>query len=280
MKLQNETAIVTGATSGIGKKIAEHFLNEGCKVAICSRNEENVTNTVEELKGKFGNAIVGFPCDVADASSVKSFVDTIAKTFGSIRILVANAGIAGLYGPFVKIPYDQLGQNMDLVLGTILRGTLNSIAAVLPYMIQQKYGRIVTLSGGGAGRPLTHMTTYSAAKGGVLAFSKCLALELTEQSEDIKLNIFQPGMIRTGLTTKAAIVPGWMDAENIQKETDLVLQYLGGNITEATRKVIPFVLPSCKANGKVILGFSLLKLIRGAMKLKKLQKQSMKSLKD
>ncbi|OLS15702.1 MAG: 3-ketoacyl-ACP reductase [Promethearchaeota archaeon CR_4] len=162
---------------------------------------------------------------------------------------------------------------MDLVIGTILRGTLNSISAVLPYMIQQKYGRIVTLSGGGANRPLTHMTTYSAAKGGVVAFSKCFAMELAEQTEDIKLNIFQPGMIRTDLTTKPDVVPEWMDEEKVVKMADLALKYMGSDITEATRKVIPFVLPSCKANGKLFSGFSLLKLIRGAMKLKKMKKR-------
>ncbi len=273
MLLQNETAIVTGGTSGIGKKIVEHFLNEGCKVAICSRNESNVTKVVTEFKAKFGDAITGFPCDVADAVSVKNFIDNVARTFGSIRILVANAGLAGLYGPFANIPYDQLGPNMDAVIGTILRGTINTISAVLPFMITQKYGRIVTLSGGGADRPLTHMTTYSAAKGGVVAFSKCLALELAERSENIKINIYQPGMLRTGLTTHSEIVPGWLDVNIVHQQSDLALQYLGGDLEISTSKVLPYVLPSCTKNGTSFRGFSVRKIIRGAMRLKKVMKQ-------
>ena len=67
------------------------------------------------------------------------------------------------------------------------------ISAVLPQMKSQGYGRIVTLSGGGADRPIDNMTIYSASKGGVLAFSKCLAVELGRRRDDIKLNIFQPG---------------------------------------------------------------------------------------
>ncbi len=273
MQLQNETAIVTGATSGIGKKITEHFLQEGCKVAICSRNESNVVKTVEEFKAKFGNAILGFPCDVADTASVQKFVENAASQLGSVRILVANAGTAGLYGPFANLPQDQLSHNMDLVIGTILRGTINTIAAVLPHMIKQKYGRIVTLSGGGADRPLTYMTTYSAAKGGVVAFSRCLAQELAERDEDIKINIYQPGMLRTGLTTQSEIVPGWLDVETVHKQSDLVLQYLGGDIETSTNKVLPYVLPSCTQNGKSFRGFSVRKIIRGAMRLKKIQKQ-------
>jgi NAD(P)-dependent dehydrogenase (short-subunit alcohol dehydrogenase family) len=272
MRLQNETAIVTGGTSGIGKKITQLFLQEGCKVAICSRNESNVVKTVDEFRIKFRDKILGFPCDVADTTSVKIFVDRVASQFGSVRILVANAGLAGLYGPFANIPYDQLGPNIDAVIGTILRGTLNTISAVLPHMIKQKYGRIVALSGGGADRPLTHMTTYSAAKGGVVAFSKCLALELAVRSEDIKINIYQPGMLRTGLTSHSEIVPGWLDPDTVHKQSELALQYLGGDLEVSTHKVLPYVLPSCKQNGTSFRGFSVRKLIRGAMRLKKVQK--------
>ncbi|MHA2287885.1 MAG: SDR family NAD(P)-dependent oxidoreductase [Promethearchaeota archaeon] len=70
MKMINETAIVTGSTSGIGKKIAELFLKEGCKVAICSRNETNVNQTVAEFKKQFGDHVIGVACDVSDPEAV------------------------------------------------------------------------------------------------------------------------------------------------------------------------------------------------------------------
>src|SRR5271157_3840497 len=239
MRMQNETAIITGGTSGIGKQITAHFLAEGCKVAICGRNEQTVNDTVAEFAEKYKDAITGFACDVTDPDSVKDFVDSAASALGSIRIAIPNAGVAGMYGPFDHIPYDELSANESLVIGTILMGTMNTVAAVLPYMIQQKYGRIITLSGGGADRPLTHMTTYSAAKGGVVAFSKCLALELKMRLEDIKINIYAPGMIRTGLTNHANVVPNWMDVETVRQQSDLALQYIGTDLSASTSKVIP-----------------------------------------
>jgi 3-oxoacyl-[acyl-carrier protein] reductase len=97
--MKNETAIVTGSTSGIGKKIAELFLKEGCKVAICSRNEDSVQKTTSEFQEKFGDSVTGFTCDVSDLATLKSIVDKTVDAFGSIRILVANAGLILTYGP-------------------------------------------------------------------------------------------------------------------------------------------------------------------------------------
>ncbi|MCJ7647582.1 MAG: SDR family NAD(P)-dependent oxidoreductase, partial [Candidatus Lokiarchaeota archaeon] len=100
MKMKNETAIVTGSTSGIGKKIAELFLREGARVAICSRNEEKVNQTLAEFKEEFGDSVIGVPCDVSDPAALKVLVDKTVEAFGSIRILVANAGFNLTYGPF------------------------------------------------------------------------------------------------------------------------------------------------------------------------------------
>ena len=136
----------------------------------------------------------------------------------------------------------------------------------------QQYGRIITLSGGGADRPLTHMTIYSASKGGVVAFSKCLAEELKANPEDIKLNLYLPGMFKTGLTSGVKPVPNWNDQETLEKDTDIAIGFMGGNISKSTAKVIPYVLPSCKDTGKLFRGFSLPKLILGAMKLQKYMK--------
>jgi 3-oxoacyl-[acyl-carrier protein] reductase len=75
----NETAIITGSTSGIGKKIAELYLREGCKVAICSRNDDKVNDTLAEFKKEFGDSVIGMPCDVSDPNAVKSLVDKCPK---------------------------------------------------------------------------------------------------------------------------------------------------------------------------------------------------------
>ena len=273
MQMANETAIITGSTSGIGKKIAAIFLKEGCKVTICSRNEQKVNETVSEFKETYKEKVIGIPCDVSDIESIKNVVEKTIKEFGSIRILVANAGLNTTYGPFEYLSPSQVASDAQTVLGTNLIGTINAITTVLPYMIPQKYGRIITLTGGGADRPLPHMTLYSASKGGVVSFSKCLAEELKESHEDIKINIFQPGMIETNLGKNTKLVEGWKEEEEFRRETVQVHQYIGTNIDESCPKIIPYVLPSCKANGKSFRGFSLVKMIWGGRKLQKMQKK-------
>ncbi|MFX1315836.1 MAG: SDR family oxidoreductase [Promethearchaeota archaeon] len=273
MSMKNETAIVTGSTSGIGKKIAELFLREGCKVSICSRNETHVKSTLSEFQEKFGDSVIGFPCDVSEPVALKKLVDETIETFGSIRILVANAGLSLTYGPFGYLSLEQVSSEAKIIIGTNLMGMMYSIAAVLPQMIKQKYGRIVTISGGGADRPIPNMTIYSASKGGVIAFSKCLAEEFKEGGNDLKINIFHPGMQRTNLTKVSKIVEGWKDEETLKYEMDLVLKYVAGDIEESCSKVIPYVLPSCKANGIVFKGFSIMKLIKGFRKLNKARKE-------
>ena len=269
----NETAIVTGSTSGIGKKIAELFLKEGCKVAICSRNETNVNQTVTEFKKQFGGSVIGIPCDVSDPVAVKNLIDKTIEAFGSVRILVANAGVNLTYGPFQYLPLDQVNSDAIKIIGTNLIGALNSISAVLPQMIKQKYGRIISFSGGGADRPMENMTIYSASKGGVVAFSQCLAKELDKTENDIKINIFQPGMIKTNLYN-VTLIEAWKDKKTYDFEMELLEKYAMTDVEKSSMTVIPYALPTCKDNGKSFRGFPLAKMIRGFMKVSKEMKRA------
>ncbi len=272
--MKNETAIITGSTSGIGKKIAELFLKEGCKVTICSRNESIVNKTVSEFQETFGDSIIGQTGDVFDVTLMKNVVEKTIDAFGSIRILVANAGINLTYGPFENMIHrpEEILSDTQKMLATNLIGVVNSISTVLPHMINQGYGRIITVGGGGGGdRSVPHMTLYSASKGGALAFSKCLATELKEREDDIKLNIFLPGMIKTNLAKNIKVVEGWKTEEEFRGDSSLALKYLGTNIEESCSNVIPYAIPKCKANGKVFRGFSILKMIRGGRKYQKAQ---------
>jgi short-subunit dehydrogenase len=279
MRMKGETAIVTGATSGIGKKIAELFLNEGCKVTICSRNESNVNNTVSEFQEKFGDSVIGLVCDVSDVAAIKKVVDKTYDAFSSIRILVANAGLNLIYGPFENMIQEpeKIVSDTQVMLATNLIGVINSVSTVLPYMIEQGYGRIITIGGGGGDRPVPHMTLYSASKGGVMAFSKCLATELKERDDDIKLNIFLPGMIDTNLEKNVRVIESWKDEKSFRHETSLVFSYIGTDIEKSCSKVIPYILPTCKANGKMFRGFSIMGMMRGGRKLQKALKEQEKS---
>jgi len=277
--MKGETAIITGSTSGIGKNIAELFLKEGCKVTICSRNESSVNKTVSEFKKDFNDSVIGQTCDVSDVAAMKKVVEKTLSEFGSIRILVANAGINLVYGPFENMIQEpeKIVNDTQVLLATNLIGVINSISSVFPYMMKQGYGRIITVGGGGGDRPITHMTLYSASKGGVLAFSKCLAAELKERDDDIKLNIFLPGMIETNLGKNIRLLEGWKSEEDFHRDRSLAMNYIGTNIEESSSKVIPYVLPTCKTNGKTFRGFSIIKMIRGGRKYQKVLKEQGKN---
>ena len=268
----NETAIVTGSTSGIGKKLAELFLKEGCKVVICSRNETNVNKTTAEFKKQFGDSVIGIPCDVSDPDAVKNLIDKTIEAFGSIRILVANAGVNLTYGPFQYLTPEKVYSDAKTIIGINLIGAINSISAVLPQMIKQEYGRIIALSGGGADRPMEHMTIYSASKGGVVAFSQCLAKEMEATENDIKINIFQPGMIFTNLYN-VELIEAWKDKKTYDAEMEILKKYVMTDIEKSSLIVIPYALPTCKDNGKSFRGFPLAKMIRGFMKVSKEMKR-------
>ena len=273
MQMKNETAIITGSTSGIGKKIAELFLREGCKVAICSRKEANVNQTLAEFKEEFGDSVIGIVCDVTDPSALQTLVDKTVDVFGSVRILVANAGVNLSYGPFEYLSLDKVNSLAKSMIEINLLGVINSVASVLPQMIKQGYGRIVTLSGGGADRPVEHMTLYSASKGGVLAFSKCLAKELEKNENDIKINIFNPGMVDTNLSKGAELIEAWKDKVTYEREFEIIKKHVMTDIEKSSSSVIPCVLPSCKDNGESFRGFSIMKLIKGFKKVSKEVKQ-------
>lgn len=277
VRMKNETAIITGSTSGVGKKLAELFLREGCKVAICSRKENNVNQTLAEFKKEFGDSVIGMPCDVTDPFALKSIIDATVKAFGSIRILVANAGVNLTYSPFEYLSLEKANADAKTVIGINLIGIINSVSAVFPQMVKQGYGRILTLSGGGGERPVEHMTIYSASKGGVLAFSRCLAKELEKDEKDIKINIFNPGMLDTNLGTNIEVIEAWKSRETHDREFELIRKYVMADIEESCSKVIPYALPSCKDNGKFFKGFSGRKLGMGFMKVSKELKKMKKS---
>ncbi len=273
MSLISQTAIVTGSTIGLGKKISELLLKEGCNVVISSRSKDKVTAVVNAFKKEYGDAVTGYATDVKDLESVQNLVNHTLETYGSIEILVANAGISSLYGPFSNLSTEELQQTTDTVIGTNLVGTINCVSAVLPTMISNNYGRIITVSGAGGDqkRPLAHHIVYSASKGGIISFSKCLATELKEEQkiENVKVNVFSPGLIKTNMVANSQVVRNWISVEELQQQASLVLEYLGSDIDESCRTVLPYASPSCKDSGTVFRGFSIRKMIFGGMKLKK-----------
>ena len=187
--LNNKVAVVTGGAQGIGMAIAERLLASGSSVCLWDRDEKLVRKTTTKLAKKGSVEMVVM--DVTDLESVKNAAKQTKNTFGSIDILVCNAGIAGPSLKTWEYPTEEWQQVIDIDL----TGVFNCLHVVSPIMIEQNYGRIVNIASvaGKDGNP--NAAPYSAAKAGVIALTKSLGKELAEY--DIAVNCITPAAAKT-----------------------------------------------------------------------------------
>jgi len=200
---ETRTAIVTGAGSGIGRAIALQLAREGRDVAVADLNAESAEATAKAVEG-LGRRGLAVPVNVVDAGQVKAMAARVREAWGRIDILVACAGIY----PRAKI-VDLDEAEWDRVLGIHLKGTFLCCQAVLPTMMEQRYGRIVTTVSGLAAAGVPGSAAYAAAKGGIISFTKVLAKEA--EPFGITVNAFGPGATDTPLFRGGA-QPGEVEA--------------------------------------------------------------------
>jgi NAD(P)-dependent dehydrogenase (short-subunit alcohol dehydrogenase family) len=194
MKLKNLNALITGASQGLGKMIAEQFLREGANVALCARTEKDLLTTRDELAKKFPiQKILTEPCDVSHESEVNAFVGFALRELGSIQILVLNAGIYGPMGPTETVSLADWRRAVDINL----YGVLLPCRALIPHFKKVTHGKIIILSGGGATNPLPNISAYAASKAAVVRLMETLAEELRPHHIDV--NAMAPGPLATRL---------------------------------------------------------------------------------
>ena len=192
MKAKNKNVIITGGTVGFGKALAEKFLNEGANISICSRNEQQLFDTQSELLSKFPNRIILVKkCDVSIEKDVKEFISYSLDAFKTIHVLILNAGVYGPMGPIETVSLDEWRKSIDINLF----GVLLPCRELIPHFKQNKYGKIIVLSGGGATNPMPNLSSYATAKAAVVRLVETLSKELSSYNVDI--NAIAPGAMST-----------------------------------------------------------------------------------
>src|SRR6185436_19016625 len=194
MKLKGRNAIITGASQGLGKAIAEHFIREGANVVICARSKPDLAATHAELVKKARRRkIFAHLCDVSSEAQVNDVVEFALRELGSVDVLVANAGVYGPMGPTESVDLQEWRQALDINLF----GVLLPARALIPHFKKAGYGKIVVLSGGGATNPLPNISCYAASKAAAVRLMETLAEELRDFHVDV--NAVAPGALKTRL---------------------------------------------------------------------------------
>lgn len=205
--LEGKTAIITGATRGIGRGVALVFAQQGANVAFTYSSSEEAAKTLEaELTG-FGVQAKGYKSNAADFNEAQVFVDQVLETFGNIDILINNAGITK-----DNLLMRLSEEDFDTVIDVNLKSVFNMTKAVQKTMLKNRKGSIINMSSVVGVKGNAGQTNYAASKAGVIGFSKSVALELG--SRNIRCNVIAPGFIETEMTAKLAeeVVKGWANA--------------------------------------------------------------------
>jgi 3-oxoacyl-[acyl-carrier protein] reductase len=189
MRLQEQVAIITGAAgAGIGQTTARRFAQEGAHVVISDTHPRRTDEVAQAIASEYGVKTLSILCDVMLRDQVDALVQRTMDTFGRVDILVNNAG-----RNMLSSVAEMTDEQWETVINVCLRGTFYCSRAVLKPMMAQKRGNIVSLSSVAGLRPSDKQAHYSAAKAGIIGFTRTLALEVAPYN--IRVNAIAPGLI-------------------------------------------------------------------------------------
>lgn len=205
--LENKVALITGASKGIGRSIAERFIEEGAKVAFTFLSSVEKGKSLEKELNSNGGESKGFQSDASSSEQAEKLINDVVSHFGQIDIIVNNAGITK---DTLMLRMNE--EDFDSVINVNLKSVFNTTKHAQRLMLKQRSGSIINISSivglkGNAGQ-----ANYAASKAGIIGFTKSVALELG--SRGIRCNAVAPGFIETEMTAvlDEKTVQGWRDA--------------------------------------------------------------------
>jgi NAD(P)-dependent dehydrogenase (short-subunit alcohol dehydrogenase family) len=195
--LFGRTAIVTGASQGLGREIARYFLAAGAGIVICARSADDIDRAAAELQTAYPDCtVLAKACDISRTEDLDRLFDAAVSTFGTLDILVNNAGIHGPIGPIDTIDWAAWQQ----AIAVNLNGTVYACRRAVQHFKGKpadRHRKIINLSGGGATAPQPGLTAYGASKAGLARFTETLAEEV--KAFGIDVNAVAPGALKTRL---------------------------------------------------------------------------------
>lgn len=191
-KLENKTAIITGAASGMGKAMALLFAREGAKVIASDWHAEDLSKVVDEIK-KDGGMAEGIVCNVASKVDVEKLISRTIDSFGSLDVLVNNAGVMDEFTPVDKVS-DEL---WDRVISVNLSGPFYTCRLAVPIMLKQGSGNIINISSVGGLQGSRAGAAYTASKHGLVGLSKNIGFMYAQKG--IRCNVIAPGGVNTNI---------------------------------------------------------------------------------
>jgi 2-dehydro-3-deoxy-L-rhamnonate dehydrogenase (NAD+) len=236
-RFHGQVAVITGGARGIGRAVAERILSEGGSVALWDLKGS------AEAAQDLGERARGFSVDVSDEASVQAAFDATSAAFGRVDVLVTAAGITGPIQPVKGHPYASWRHVIDVHLGGVFLCT----RAVLDGMIARNYGRIVTIASvaGKEGNP--NSSSYSAAKAGIIGFTKSLGKELA--ATEVRANCLAPGLINTPLMEQ-------LPPEQINFSLSRIPQGRFGTVEECAAMVAFMASGECSFNSGAVFDLS------------------------
>jgi NAD(P)-dependent dehydrogenase (short-subunit alcohol dehydrogenase family) len=187
--LAGRTALITGASQGLGLEIARSYLREGARVVICARSQDTLDAAAAELAG--AGEVHAYAADVADEGQAEALVAFAADRLGGLDVLVNNAGVYGPKGDIQDVDWADWARAIEInLMGSVLPSKF-----AVPLLRASERGKVVQLSGGGATSPLPGLSAYAASKAAVVRFMETLAGELADGGVDV--NAIAPGALNT-----------------------------------------------------------------------------------
>jgi 3-oxoacyl-[acyl-carrier protein] reductase len=205
--LKDKTAIITGATRGIGRGIAETFAKHGANVIFTYSSSSDLAKEIENELSKEGVIVKGYKSDASNFNDCENLINKIVNDFPVIDILINNAGIT-----IDNLLMRMKEEDFDKVISVNLKSVFNMTKAIQRTMLKQRFGSIINMSSVVGVKGNAGQSNYAASKAGIIGFSKSIALELG--SRNIRCNVIAPGFIETEMTEVLddKVVQEWRDS--------------------------------------------------------------------